>query len=174
MKKNTPITVVSENRVGSDTNILSDRIGYLPARLSTTRQNPMRVPVRELRVRIDGGKVLRIVTNDLAAPADTIAALYKQRWQIELFFRWIKQTLRIKHFLGRSENAVRIQIAVAMIAFLLLRLAHAAQKIVHSLLEFARLTRANLMHRRPLTQLLGPERPPPVNLNQLAFRLEFQ
>jgi IS4 transposase len=174
LKKNTPITVVSENRVGSDTNILSDRIGYLPARLSTTRQNPMRVPVRELRVRIDGGKVLRIVTNDLAAPADTIAALYKQRWQIELFFRWIKQTLRIKHFLGRSENAVRIQIAVAMIAFLLLRLAHAAQKIVHSLLEFARLTRANLMHRRPLTQLLGPERPPPVNLNQLAFRLGFQ
>jgi hypothetical protein len=171
LKKNTPFAVVSENCVALGGNIVSDRIGHLPARLATTRLNPMQIPVRELQVRIDGGKVLRIVTNDLAAPAETIAALYKRRWQIELFFRWIKQTLRIKHFLGRSENAVRIQIAVAMIAFLLLRLAHAAQTIVHSLLEFARLTRVNLMHRRPLTQLLDPERRAPANQSQLTFRL---
>ncbi len=70
---------------------------------------------------IDTGKMLRIVTNDLDAPAQEIADLYKQRWQIELFFRWVKQTLRIKHFIGVSENAVRIQIAVALIAFLILR-----------------------------------------------------
>ena len=70
---------------------------------------------------LESGKALRIVTNDLDAPADEIAYLYKQRWQIELFFRWVKQTLRITHFLGTSENAVRIQIAVALIAFLLLR-----------------------------------------------------
>jgi IS4 transposase len=174
LKKNTPFAVASENRVASDGNIVSDRIGHLPARLATTRQNPVQVPVRELQVRIDGGKVLRIVTNDLAAPAETIADLYKRRWQIELFFRWTKQTLRIKHFLGRSENAVRIQIAVAMIAFLLLRLAHAAQKSVQSLLEFARLTRANLMHCKALTQLLGPDRPAPANPNQLTFGLGIQ
>ena len=67
------------------------------------------------------GKKLRILTNDLDAPAQEIADLYKRRWQIELFFRLMKQTLKITEFLGRSENAVRIQIAVALIAFLLLQ-----------------------------------------------------
>jgi IS4 transposase len=129
------------------------------------------VPVRELRVRIDTGKVLRIVTNDLDAPADEIAELYKQRWQIELFFRWVKQTLRIKHFLGTSENAVRIQIAVALIAFLLLRMAQAMQQAVHRPLDFARLVRTNLMHRRPIQRLLEPPTPVPINPNQLSLGL---
>ena len=171
LKKNTPITVVSESRVPNDSNILSDRIGHLPVRLANSRRNPMQVAVRELRVRIDTGKVLRIVTNDLDAPAQQIADLYKQRWQIELFFRWIKQTLRIKRFLGVSENAVRIQIAVALIAFLILRLAQAAQKVVHSPLTFARLVRTNLMRRRCLGELLSPEQPPPTNRNQLKLEL---
>jgi IS4 transposase len=61
------------------------------------------------------------------APAAAIAELYKRRWAIELFFRWVKQTLKIRRFLGTSENAVRIQIAVALIPFLLLRLAQPAQ-----------------------------------------------
>ena len=114
LKKNTPLTVVQENRVPKNSNILSDRIGHLPARLAKSRKNPLQVPVREIRVIIDTGKMLRIVTNDLDAPAEEIADLYKQRWQIELFFRWVKQTLRIKRFIGVSENAVRIQIAVAL------------------------------------------------------------
>src|SRR5260221_662535 len=84
--------------------------------------------VREVRVVIETGKVLRIFTNDLTASAQEIADLYKRRWAIELFFRWVKQTLKINHFVGTSENAVRIQIAVALIAFLLLRLAHEAYK----------------------------------------------
>lgn len=105
--------------------ILSDRMGYLPARQAGSRSNPMSEEVREVRVRIDTGKVLRIQTNDLLARAHEIADLYQQRWQIELFFRWIKQRLEIKRFIGTSENAVRIQVAVALIAFLLLRLAHA-------------------------------------------------
>ena len=83
--------------------------------------------MREVRVRTETGKVLRILTNDLDAPAHEIADLYKRRWMIELFFRWVKQTLRITRFIGTSENAVRIQIAVALIVFLLLRLAQAAQ-----------------------------------------------
>ena len=63
--------------------------------------------VREVRVRIETGKVSRIFTNDLTASAQEIADLYKRRWAIELFFRWVKQTLKIGHFLGTSENAVR-------------------------------------------------------------------
>ena len=103
---------------------------------------------------------MRLFTNDLNASAEEIAALYKRRWEIELFFRWIKQTLKIKHFLGTSENAVRIQITVALIAFMLLRLAHEANKIVESPLAFARLIRANLMQRRTIGGLLQPMPPP--------------
>jgi IS4 transposase len=141
--------------------------------MANSRKNPLQVPVRELRVIIDTGKVLRIVTNDLDAPAEEIADLYKQRWQIELFFRWVKQTLRIKRFIGVSENAVRIQIAVALIAFVILRLAQAAQNAVHSPLQFARLVRANLMHRRQIDRLLEPLQPLPINSNQLKLGLYF-
>ncbi len=69
--------------------------------------------VREVRVVTPTGKILRLLSNDLDATAQEIADLYRRRWAIELFFRWIKQTLKITRFLGTSENAVRIQIAVA-------------------------------------------------------------
>jgi hypothetical protein len=171
LKKNTPFTVVHKNRVPKNSSIVSDHIGHLPARLAASRKNPLLVPVREIRVVIETGKMLRIVTNDLDASAEEIADLYKQRWQIELFFRWIKQTLRIRHFIGVSENAVRIQIAVALIAFLVLRMAQAAQKAVYRPLEFARLARTNLMHRRPLDRLLEPLQPIPINTAQLNLGL---
>lgn len=173
LKKNTPFSVIKENRVPRNSNIVSDRIGHLPARLANSRKNPLQVPVREITVIIDAGKLLRIVTNDLDAQAQEIADLYKQRWQIELFFRWIKQTLRIRHFIGVSENAVRIQIAIALIAVLILRMAQMAQKAVHSPLEFARLVRANLMHRRPINGLLEPRQPIPISPNQLKLGLYF-
>jgi hypothetical protein len=168
-KKNTKLAVTAENPVPEGGNILSDRIGLLPRRLAFSRNNPFADPVREIRVKIETGAILRILSNDLDAPAQEIAALYKRRWQIELFFRWIKQTLKIKHFLGRSENAVRIQIAVALIAYLLLRLAHNAQKTVESTLAFARLIRVNLMHRRPLDTLAKPKPPPILSTNQMTF-----
>lgn len=169
LKTNTKMSAIAEQAIAKGSNILADRIGHLPQRMARNRRNPFQQPVRELRVRIASGKVLRILTNDLDAPATEIADLYKRRWQIELFFRWVKQTLKIRHFLGRSENAVRIQIAVALIAFLLLRLAHAAQNTVHSLLGFARLVRANLMHKRPLNRLL--DNPPPLIQNQRQLSL---
>ncbi len=123
--------------------------------------------VREVRVVIETGKMLRIFTNNLTASATEIADLYKRRWAIELFFRWVKQTLKIGHFLGTSENAVRIQIAVALIAFVLLRLAHDANKIVASPLAFARLIRTNLVERRAIAELLKP--PPTSKPQQTGF-----
>lgn len=171
LKTNTKLSMIAENHIANNTSILSDRIGYLPQRMACSRKNPFQDPVREIRVQIETGKVLRILTNDLDAPAQQIADLYKRRWQIELFFRWVKQTLKIEHFLGRSENAVRIQITVALIAFLLLRLAHAAQPTVHSLLGFARLVRANLLHRRPINGLLHP--PPPIIKDQRQMSLNL-
>jgi transposase len=170
LKVNTPLVPVAENPLPAHSLVLSDRIGHLPARQARSRKNPFQDPVRELRVRTETGKILRIVTNDLDAPADQIAELYKRRWQIELFFRWIKHTLKVRHFFGTSENAVRIQIAVALIAFLLLRMAHGLQSSVQSLLAFTRLVANNLMHRRPIDRLLHP---PPIltDRRQLSLNL---
>ena len=169
-RSSTPLSVTAELDLPEGSNILSDRIGLLPRRQKKNRKNPFSDPVREVRVKTETGKVLRILSNDLDLPARDIAELYKRRWAIELFFRWVKQTLKIKHFLGTSENAVRIQIAVALIAYLLLRLAQAAQKHVKSPIAFARLVRANLMHRKRLDRLLKPENPIPKNPNQLLLQ----
>ena len=162
-KKNTPLHSVKSMPVEPATGILSDSIGFLPGRQAKSRRNPMQGAVREIVVTMETGGTLRILSNDLDAPAKEIADLYKRRWQIELFFRVMKQTLKITHFIGRSENAVRIQIVVALIAFLLLRLAHDANKIVASPLAFARLVRTNLMERRAIAELL---RPPPTSKPQ--------
>ena len=167
LKNNTPFAVVEDRHVPKGSSILSDRTGYLPARLAACRRNPMSKLVREVRVIIETGKMLRIFTNDLEASAQEIADLYQRRWAIELFFRWIKQTLKIDHFFGRSETAVRIQITVALIVFLLLRLAHDANQIVKSPLAFARLIRTNLMHRRAIAELLKLS--PPSATDQPGF-----
>ena len=169
-KSNTPLALVEELPVPADSNILSDRIGFLPARQANSRHNPMADAVREVRVKTETGKILRVLSNDLDAPAQEIADLYRRRWAIELFFRWIKQTLKITRFLGTSENAVRIQIAVALIAFLLLRLAQDTHKLVESPLAFARLIRVNLMHRRRIDRLLEPEPDPLANPAQFALQ----
>ena len=172
LKKNTPLTVAAENKVPKGSAILSDRIGHLAQRLTFSRRNPFSEPVREICVRIENGKILRLMTNDLDAPAQEIADLYKSRWQIELFFRWIKQTLKIRHFLGTSQNAVRVQVAVAMIAFILLRAAQALHGLAMSPLTFARLVRTALTHRRPISGLLDP---PEQNLNnQSQMMLDFR
>jgi IS4 transposase len=169
-KSNTPLDLVKELSVAKGSNILSDRIGFLPARQAKSRRNPMQDAVREVRITTDTGKVLRILSNDLDASAEEIADLYRRRWAIELFFRWVKQTLKITRFVGTSENAIRIQIAVALIAFLLLRLAQALQKTIPSPIVFARLIRANLMHRRSINNLLGP---PPILKDQQQMSLSL-
>lgn len=171
LKKNTPLEPVCELPLPAGSGLLYDRIGYLPERMARSRRNPVQDPVREIGVRLEDGKELRVVTNDLDAAAQEIADLYRRRWAIELFFRWIKQTLKIRHFLGRSENAVRIQIAVALIAFLLLRLAKEVRKISLSPLAFARLVRANLMHRRHVDQLLTA--PPDLRRDPRQLQLDL-
>jgi len=154
-----------------DAGIRAERIGYLPEPRSASRVNPFQKPLREITVRLQTGKTIRIATNDLDAPADEIAALYRQRWQIELFFKWIKQNLKIRRFLGTSQNAVAIQIFVALIAYLILRAAHQAQEAVKTRLTFTRLVRLNLMHKRPINDLARPPTPPPADPRQLALTL---
>jgi hypothetical protein len=145
-KSDAPLTMTGELDAPEGGAILSDRIGLLPHRQAGNRKNPFSDPVREVRVRIETGKVLRILSNDLDAAAQEIADLYKRRRAIELFFRWVKQTLKIRQFLGKSENAVRIRIAVA------------------------RLVRANLMRRRRIDRLIGDYPKPPGDPNRMVLQ----
>ncbi len=100
LKSHTKLQDIRQNALPGDEDILGDCSGTLPQRMARSRKNPLAVRLREIKVRISTGKVIRIVTNDLEAPASEIAGLYKQRWQIELFFKWIKQNLKIKRFMG--------------------------------------------------------------------------
>ncbi|MNC85095.1 Transposase DDE domain protein [compost metagenome] len=126
-KRNThrraPVEMVPEGE-----GILADRrlaIGRARARGGAAKNPLWDAVLREIVVaRPDKAEPLVLLTNDLGRSAAEIAALYKERWDIELLFKWLKQNLKIRSFWGRSENAVRIQIYVALIAFLLLRLLH--------------------------------------------------
>jgi hypothetical protein len=171
LKSHTSLEVIETRQVTALGPILSDHVGYLPKRQARSRKNPFAKPVREVRVRIETGKILRILTNDLNAAAQEIADLYKRRWAIELFFRWIKQNLKIRKFLGISENAVRIQVTVALIAFLLLKLAYAAIKPAYSFLDFTRLVGRSLMERRRIDRLLpDPQAERISSTTQLALQ----
>jgi hypothetical protein len=105
-------------------------------------------------------KHLTFLTNNRKLAASTIAAIYKSRWQIELFFKWIKQNLKIKSFLGTSKNAVLTQIWVAMSYYLLLTYIKYQTKYGHSLLTLSRMIREMLFERKNLIDILTlkPER----------------
>lgn len=115
---------------------------------SGKRKNHYTQALRRVTVaRADKATPLVLATNDLQAPATVIAERYKARWQIELFFKWIKQHLRIKQWLGRSENAVKIQLLCALIAYLLLALYRAAHGLHTSLWVLLGELRATLFQR---------------------------
>lgn len=106
--------------------------------------NPLR---RVTLYREDHDTPLVLLTNDFNRSAEEVAALYKQRWQIELFFKWLKQNLKIKRFLGRSENAVKPQIYIEIIAYVLLWLYRKAEGMGRSLTDCARLLAAGAFQR---------------------------
>ena len=103
-------------------------------------------------------KTYRFITNNFTLAASTIAAIYKRRWQIELFFKWIKQNLKIKSFLGTSENAVRTQIWVALIHYLLVAYIKFISRIEISLTEITIRIRDALMMNYDLMEVLRWDR----------------
>jgi IS4 transposase len=133
------------------------------------------IPLRRIQIRRDRGGVITLLTNDLNRTAVEIAALYKSRWQIELLFRWIKQHLDIRNFLGKSDNAVRLQILAAMIAYLLLRIAARLNCVTMLPLRLAELIQQFLFSRRTIATIatpppVNPSRPgPPISPGQLEF-----
>jgi len=102
----------------------------------------------------DTGKVLVFLTNHFELPAKTIADLYKQRWQVELFFKWIKQNLRIKTFYGTSENAVKTQIWIAVSVYLMVAIIKKRLKIEASLYTILQILSVSVFERTELKQLL--------------------
>jgi len=110
-------------------------------------------------------KVYTFLTNNFKLAAATIANIYKARWEIELFFKWIKQNLKIKSFLGTSKNAVMSQIWIAMIYFLLLSYLKHQTRYRHSLLNLARIFQETLFDRRSLIDLLAFKPPDLISLS---------
>lgn len=171
LKKNSPTSLIETRPTDPDGPVVADRVAFLSKRLAASRKNPFDKPVRLVDVRIDSGRTITLVSNDLDAPAAEVAALYKQRWQVELFFKWIKQNLKIRHFLGTSENAVRIQIVTALIAYLLLRLAQIGTGTGLGLQAIARLVAKTTFQRRALADLFEPppDKPQPHDQLQIPF-----
>ena len=135
-------------------------LGDSEVRFASKGDSQLPIRLRRLVVQRTDGKTITLLTNDLERAAVDIAALYKARWQIELLFRWIKQHLRIRRFLGNNDNAIRLQIFAAMIAYALLRIAARRHGVKISILRFTDLVALCLFERRHLGAI---EKPPPVN-----------
>jgi putative transposase len=156
-KKNVTFDIVKARCVaeqqGDGFTILADD----DVRLAGQGKGRLACALRRVRIKRENGGVIEVITNDPGRSAVEVAALYKARWQIELLFRWIKQHLKLSCFLGRSENAIRLQILAAMIAYLLLRIAARQSRSTLPALRFAELVGQCLFIRKPLARL---DRPP--------------
>jgi IS4 transposase len=149
-KRNAAVTLVQERRVPEAERgvVLSDQIVRFKYKSQGRgRRNRYERALRRLEVAREGDTPLVLATNDVHSPALQIARRYKDRWQVELFFKWIKQHLNIKRFLGQSENAVRIQILTALITYLLLVLYKQANGRTASLWTVLAELRATLFQR---------------------------
>ena len=117
------------------------------------------------------GKRYTFLTNNFSLAARTIADIYKARWQVELFFKWIKQNLKIKSFIGTSKNAVMTQIWIALCVHLLLAFLKFQSMLTKSLQQMLRLLQLNLFEKRDLMALLrgAPPRDDQMNICQMTL-----
>lgn len=158
LKKNVAI-VMQENKNNLSETILEDgTFKFKNKRPRGGKVNLYQDNLRRISVYRAGKEPLILVTNLLDAPAETIAELYKARWEVELFFKWIKQNLKLKKFLGKSENAVKIQISTAIIAYLLVWLYKANSSDDRRLQLVLVWVRYNLHVREPKLKIY----PPPI------------
>ena len=137
-------------------------------KLSSRGDSKLPIPLRRIEIlRAEDQKTILVITNDMNRSAVEIAQAYKFRWQIELLFRWLKQHLKLRKFLGASPNAVKLQIYAAMVAYILLRLAARAVRTKLDILRFSELVGDFLFARRRLAAI---ETPPPINPSQKRDR----
>ena len=136
-------------------NVVSDAIGYFTV-YKSAKDYPEKLR-KVVCIDPEDGTGYIFLTNSLTASAETIAELYRNRWSVELFFKWIKQHLRIKRFRGTSENAVRIQIYCAIITYCLVAIVQHDMKLERSLYEVIQILGISLTDKnqspRPLRQI---------------------
>ena len=156
-KSNTRLRRVYSAQVDRDTGIICDQtvalVGYYSRR---------DYPVHLRRIRFkdpESGKTLVFLTNNFALPAQTICALYKARWQVELFFKWIKQHLRIKKFYGTSENAVKSQIWIAVSVYVLVAIVKKRLNLDASLYTLLQIFSLTLFEKMPIQQAFAANAP---------------
>jgi hypothetical protein len=148
MKDNALYTVVEERVVPQNRSVLKDQIVFLSG---STAWGKCPYPLRRVEVwHEEKQQTLVFLTNQFDFGASTVAAIYKERWQIELFFKALKQNLKIKTFVGTSANAVKIQVWTALIAILILRYLQLKSKFAWSLSNLVALLRMNLFTYRDL------------------------
>jgi len=160
--------VIKTQAVAEGGPIISDQI----VRLSNKRARQAGAyDIRRVEYRDpETGKVYVFITNQKTWSAQTVADIYKSRWEVELFFKWIKQNLKIKSFLGHTINAVASQIFVALCVYLLTAFQKFVSGTAYGLQAVFRLVQLNAFVRKPFADLLCPRKREPPDL-QMAFRL---
>jgi transposase len=136
-----------------DTGVKSDQIGVF-----TTGNSPKRYPNKIRKIHYYDAEQNRefvFLTNDLVSDAKTITELYRKRWSIELFFKWIKQHLKIKQFWGTTENAVKIQVNCAVIAYCLIAIVAKTLKTERTIYELLQIFGKSLLDKTPINQLIN-------------------
>ena len=172
LKDSTSYGIVAELPLPADATLLRDEIILLAS--DKNKEDAMRL--RRIEVWLEDKKeTIVFVTNQLKLAASTIAAIYRDRWQIELFFKAIKQSLRIKTFIGTSENAVRMQIWTALIAMVVLRYLQLRSTWKWSLSNLVALLRYQLFVYRDLWSWINQPFRPPVDLDdgQMSLALNL-
>jgi hypothetical protein len=160
-KKNLQFRCRAKRTVDKQTGLRCDQTIRLTG-VKTANEYP--VPLRRIKyVDPDTGKRLVFLTNNFVLDALTIAKLYKCRWQVELFFKWIKQHLRIKAFYGTSENAVKTQVWIAISVYVLVAIVKKELKLERSLNEILQVLSVGLFEKTPIFQALSKEIAPKEN-----------
>ena len=152
-KKNTRMMRRYSNPVDRRTGVICDQIVFLTG-VQTTEKYPD--TLRRIKYRdAETGKVYVFLTNNFVVSASSIAILYKNRWQIELFFKWIKQHLKIRTFWGHSANAVKTQICIALRTYLLVAILRKRCEIKRSLYEILQISSVSLFDKSGLVELFS-------------------
>jgi IS4 transposase len=152
-KENMKYEVVEQNfNIDETTGLRADKTVVLTG-VKSKKLYPEKLRLVEF-YDVENDELLVFLTNNFEVSALEVANLYKNRWQIEVFFKWIKQNLTIKKFWGHSENAVKIQLWVAIIAYLLVAYAKHAIKSDYSIYEIMQILGISAFDKTPIKQLL--------------------
>jgi len=171
-KTNMKFRRIYSNKVDKSIGVIYDQIGKLTG-VSALKDYPIKI--RRIKFfNKDNNRAFIFLTNNMELEATEIAMLYKKRWMVELFFKWIKQHLKVKVFWGTSENAVRIQIFTAIISYCLVAIVGSELKIDRSTYEILQVLGISLLDKTPVNELfenVKNENVKDLNCNQLKINL---